>query len=140
MKTKKTLALLLAALLALSLLAGCNSPTPSGGETPKPTAAPAGDPTEAPKPAPAGKSDKIMQIGTSQSCSTLDPINGYDYWYTIRYGVGETLMKFGVDMSPSPWLAAEMPTVSADNLTWTVLLRDDVTFSTGEKLTGKKLI
>lgn len=139
MKTKKTLALLLALLLAFSLLAGCGAP---GADAPKttaaPTANPGGSPTANPAEAPAGKSDRIMQIGTSQSCSTLDPVNGYDYWYTIRYGVGETLLKFGVDMSPSPWLAAEMPTVSADNLTWTVKLRDDVTFSTGEKLTAEK--
>ena len=121
MNGKKTPAILLAALLVLSLLTACAS---SGG-TPKASAAPV-------------ETDKVMKIGTSQSCSTLDPANGYDYWYTVRYGVGETLMKFGEDMSPSPWLAKEKPQVSEDNLSWTVQLRDDVVFSSGEKLTAEK--
>lgn len=80
-----------------------------------------------------------MVIATPQSSTTLDPVNGYDYWYILRYGVGETLMKFSMDMTPSPWLAESMPEISEDQLPWTVKIRDDVTFSTGEKLTAEKV-
>ena len=61
MNSKKLIALLLSALLVLSLLAGCNNsvqpvqteaPTPAPTEAPKPTAAPTAAPTDAPSPAP----------------------------------------------------------------------------------------
>lgn len=117
MRRRTILALLVSTMLLLFLV-GCGSSTSSGE---------------------AASTDKDMNIGTTQAPTSLDPANTYDDWYTVRYGVGETLMKFGEDMTPSPWLAAEMPTVSDDKLTWTVKLRDDVTFSTGEKMTGEKV-
>lgn len=118
--------------MLLVLLVGCGSSASSG------SASDASSTAASESSGAAVQTDKIMNIGTTQAATTLDPANSYDDWYTLRYGVGETLMVFGEDMTPSPWLAAEMPTVSDDKLTWTVKLRDDVTFSNGEKLTGEK--
>ncbi len=143
MKTRKILALLLAAVLLLAL-AGCGGSSQaepsSGSSSPAASNAAANNGAEAAAAVEASdtQSDRIMQLGTSQGSASLDPINGYDYWYMLRYGVCETLMKFNMDMTPAPWLAAEMPTVSEDGLTWTVRIRDDVVFSSGEKLTAAK--
>lgn len=147
MKKHKILALLLTAVLALSLLAGCggssggSSSAPADNSSSENAAVPAenNNETAAAQEASEGQSERIMQLGTAQGSSTLDPVNGYDYWYMLRYGVCETLMKFNMDMTPAPWLAAEMPTVSEDQLTWTVKIRDDAAFSTGEKLTAEKV-
>ena len=114
---KKTLSILLTAAIILALMAGCGS----GG----------GQDSDVPT---------TMVIGTSQSCTTIDPANGYDYWYYIRYGVGETLMKFREDMTPEPWLAESYPTVSDDHLTWTVTIRNDACFSDGTALTAQKAL
>ena len=114
---KKFFAICLSVFIVVSLAAGCGSGGKESQDLPT-----------------------TMIIGTSQSCTTLDPANGYDYWYLLRYGVGETLMKFGEDMTPEPWLAESYPTVSDDRLTWTVVLRDDINFSNGEKVTAQKAL
>lgn len=155
MQIKKLLCLLLSALLLVSLLAGCGGSSASSGASDSAASGSAsssgaasgttggitaneGVAAAAAVEASTAQSDRIMQLGSYQGSSSLDPINGYDYWYMLRYGVCETLMKFGPDMSPTPWLAADMPTVSEDGLTWTVVIRDDVVFSNGEKLTAEK--
>ena len=146
MKTSKILALILAVLM-LASLAGCGgsgqstAPASSNSSSNDAPTAPAENNNEAAAAQEASEeqSERIMQLGTAQGSTTLDPVNGYDYWYMLRYGVCETLMKFNMDMTPAPWLAAEMPTVSDDQLTWTVKIRDDAVFSTGEKLTAEKV-
>ena len=132
MRRKAILALLLSTMLMLFLVSCGSSGSNESASSGSSAAASGGSGAAVP-------TDKVMKIGSTQACTSLDPANGYDHWYTVRYGVGETLMKFNDDMTPSPWLAAEMPTVSDDQLTWTVNVRDDVTFSTGEKLTGEKV-
>ena len=151
MKASKISALLLALVMIVSL-AGCGSSgqssapaaSDSGGSAAGAQAAQAenanvGLEEAAAVEASSEQKDRIMQLGTAQGSTTLDPVNGYDYWYMLRYGVCETLMKFNMDMTPAPWLAAEMPTVSEDGLTWTVRIRDDAVFSNGEKLTAEKV-
>ncbi|MGL5810018.1 MAG: ABC transporter substrate-binding protein [Nocardioides sp.] len=56
----------------------------------------------------------------------------YEMWgLTYDYLVGYSM----TDMSPEPSLATEWET-SADGLTWTFTMRDDVTWSDGKKLTA----
>ena len=51
--------------------------------------------------------DKIVRVaGTvSVSSSSMDPAKGWDGWYIVRYGVGETLFKVGDGLKIEPWLA-----------------------------------
>ncbi|MCQ2510293.1 MAG: ABC transporter substrate-binding protein [Lachnospiraceae bacterium] len=79
--------------------------------------------------------DAILTIASPQTCATLDPVNGYDYWYYLRYGVGETLMKFTEDMTPEPWLV-DTYEMEEDQLTWHFTLKDGITFSNGTELTA----
>ncbi len=55
------------------------------------------------------------------------------FLYNGLYGLDEHL-------DPVPVLAAGPPTVSADRLTWTVRLRDDVTFHDGTALTADDVV
>lgn len=70
---------------------------------------------------------------------TVEPAHDWDGWYLVRWGVGETLVKYGDDGTFEPWLA-ESWEVADDNLTWTFKLRDDVVFSNGEKMTATKVV
>ncbi len=77
-----------------------------------------------------------LVIGTGQTCTTLDPVLNFDGWYTVRFGIGETLTKFNDDYSVSGWLASDY-SASDDNTVWTFTIRDDVFFSNGDKLTAE---
>lgn len=65
---------------------------------------------------------------------TLDPAYNWDGWELEYYGVTENLLKLTDDYNIEPWLAESVENV--DEYTWTINLRDDVTFSNGEKMTG----
>jgi peptide/nickel transport system substrate-binding protein len=62
----------------------------------------------------------------------VNPHNAYSGWACIRYGIGETLVKYSDDFEIEPWLAKEWENV--DELTWKITLQDDVTFSSGRKM------
>lgn len=64
----------------------------------------------------------------------IDPHNTYSGWACIRYGVGETLFRYSDAMEIEPWLATGYEQV--DELTWTITLRDGVTFTSGRALDG----
>ena len=53
----------------------------------------------------------------------------------VRYGIGETLIKFDKNMNVIPWLA-ESWKISGDKLIWTFKIKDKATFSSGNKVTG----
>ena len=142
MKLRKILALTCAASMTASLLlTGCGS---SASETTaaaeEAAAAEAADDTEAAADsetaAGAVNTDAVLTIASPQCSATLDPVNGYDYWYLVRYGVCETLMGFNEDMTPYCWLA-ESYEMEDDQLTWHFTIRDDVTFSNGNPLTAE---
>ncbi len=109
------------------LLSGC------GGGTPDDTAL-AGTSDEDHF-ASASEKNQLV-IGTGQTCTTLDPVLNFDGWYTVRFGIGETLTKFNDDYSVSGWLASDY-SASDDNTVWTFTIRDDVFFSNGDKLTAE---
>ena len=112
---KKTLALLLAMLMALALLSGC-------GDSAKPAQA---------------AEKKVMIIGDTTFNAenweeTIDPHRTYNGWPCIRYGVGETLVHYTDTMELEPWLATAWS--NDGNLTWTVTLREGVKFSSGRNM------
>ncbi|MBQ1510357.1 MAG: ABC transporter substrate-binding protein [Selenomonadaceae bacterium] len=82
---------------------------------------------------------KVLTIGDTTFNSSneepdVNPHNAYAGWACIRYGVGETLIRYSDDMEIQPWLAVKWENV--DDLTWKITLRDDVTFSSGRKMDG----
>lgn len=117
--TRKTCSALIAGLFVLSALAGCGG----GGRD---AASRAGG-------------EKVFTYGTmaygpAMETTSTDPHNSYDGWATIRYGVGETLFKFDENMQLVPWVAEKFERM--DDYTIKVLIRDNVLFSNGKKVTG----
>jgi ABC-type oligopeptide transport system substrate-binding subunit len=58
----------------------------------------------------------------------------------IAQNVFNGLVKFDNNLNIVPDIASAMPTVSADGLTYTFKLRQDVTFSNGDKVTSKDVL
>ena len=114
---KKRFPLILSFCLALSLLSACGK-----GETPS-----------------AAPSKKTMVIGDTTFNSenweeTVDPHRTYNGWACIRYGIGETLVRYTDSMDLEPWLAADWS--NDGSCTWTVTLREGVKFSSGRDMDG----
>ena len=65
---------------------------------------------------------------------SMDPANNWDGWEMQYYGITENLLKLTDDFEVEPWLAESCDMV--DETTWKLVLRDDVTFSNGEKMTA----
>jgi len=113
MNWKKLLAAVLALGLIAGVMAGCGSDKA------------------------ASNGEKALVIGDTTFNSSneepdVNPHNAYAGWACIRYGIGETLIKYSDKMELQPWLATKWENV--DELTWKFTLRDDVTFSSGRKM------
>ncbi|WP_097005949.1 ABC transporter substrate-binding protein [Lacrimispora amygdalina] len=115
-KVKKIIAVFISAAVCGILLSGCgassNAKTSAG----------------------AAEGKKTLVIGSAQSAGTLDPIQAYNGWYPIRYGICQTLTKMNDDYSITGWLAEDGYTSNDDNTVWTFTIKDKVTFSNGNKL------
>lgn len=87
----------------------------------------------------ADKGGKVLKVGGTVSViSQLDPAKDWDGWYIVRYGVGETLFKIDKEGKAQPWLAEKLENI--DPMTWKLTIKDNVTFSNGEKMTAEKVI
>ncbi|MPW26164.1 ABC transporter substrate-binding protein [Alkalibaculum sp. M08DMB] len=80
-----------------------------------------------------------LNVATELFSYSLDPAVDYESWFVMRWGTGETLVKFADDYSFEPWLA-ESWNIADDNLTWTFVLKDGVKFSNGEDMTASKVV
>lgn len=114
MKWKKLAALMIGALLCVGAITGCSHD--SAGSS-------------------SGK--KVLTIGDTTFNSSneepdVNPHNAYAGWACIRYGIGETLVKYSDDMELQPWLAVKWE--NTDPLTWKLTLRDNVKFSSGRAM------
>ena len=91
-----------------------------------------GDPDEA-----AAGGDLI--VGTTDAPTALDPAVVYDTNSSqALFNIGETLVGFPPgETEVAPFLAAELPEISDDGLTYTFELRDDAVFSNGKELTSE---
>lgn len=101
-------------LISLFVLAGCGS-------------------SDAPK-------EKILHYGTTaygpaMENAGLNPHVSYQGWSAVRYGVGETLVRFTETMEVAPWLADSWQMI--DDHTVRFHIRDGVTFSNGKPLTAE---
>lgn len=100
-----------------------------------PTVAPA-----APQAAPAAESAgavarlRLALVGDESTLTPYTYVTGYPGWnlLTLQY---DTLYQLDLNGVPQPWLATSA-TVSADGLTVTLELRDDVTWHDGQPLTA----
>ena len=115
-KTRRTctaIASVMAVVAALSLV-GCGSPTPE--EALPGEGAPA----------------KELHAGSTTYffAESMDPASDWDSWYLSYYGIVENLFRVSDDLTAEPWLA-ESADVADDGLTWTIKVREGVTFSNG---------
>ncbi len=140
MKLRKLTAIAASAALCAGLLSGCGGS--SSEETTAESSAAVSEASEAADGTEqtASTGTKTLVIGdttfnASNEEPDVNPHNAYAGWACIRYGVGETLIKYSDEMEIEPWLATEWENV--DELTWTITLRDDVTFSSGREMDGE---
>lgn len=76
-----------------------------------------------------------MTFADTQSPTSMDIAEGWNDWYTSRYGVTETLFVLDQNLAAKPFLCESAE--NTDSLTWVLKLRDDVTFQNGEKMTAQ---
>ena len=154
---KKTLALLLALLMRLSLIAGC-AKTPADPETPDVTQNPAATNTEEPK---ESKNDTTpLVVGYSPFSSKFSPFFAESAYDTDVYGMtavpllnsdrtgaiimkgieGETVEYNGTAYTYTGIADATITENADGTVFYDFVLRDDVTFSDGEPLTVDDVI
>ncbi len=147
--TKRTLERLLAGVVALSLvLAACgpvSTPIPAGDE--EPTAANGGGDDEPTAPPDTGaEGGGTVTISFVQEPDNLSPLYTTMYFSAITRDFWlRGLFTLDDQLVPRPTLAAEVPTaenggISADGLTITIKIRDDLTWSDGEPLTANDFV
>lgn len=79
-----------------------------------------------------------LTVALSDNPLTCDPINMSSHDSMIlSQTIWENLVEFDVDGVLRPQLAKALPTISADKLTYSFELRDDVVFHNGQKLTSE---
>jgi peptide/nickel transport system substrate-binding protein len=144
MKKRLWLALNLLAVGAVALAACAPAATT---EAPQPTSPPATSPPQATAPPPPTDTPAPAFSGTAiitfvQQPTTLNPIYATQWFSTITTQFWlKGLWSFDPNNQPIPEIASEIPTpenggLSADGLTLTINLRDDVVWSDGEPLTA----
>jgi peptide/nickel transport system substrate-binding protein len=147
--TKKILVLLFAlALLAAACSDSADTTTTTAGETTttaaggtdETTTTAASTTTAAPAVAcPSEEGGGTVVIGTTDSIASLDAADAYATrdWEILK-NFNEPLLKWvpGSGEEIVPGLAASMPVPSDDGLTWTVTLREGLTYADGTPLTA----
>ncbi len=119
---KKSLSIILAALLCIGMVAGCSS-----SETTSDLGT--GEVEET--------GSNIIVVADTQYPTSLDLAQSWDSWYTSRWGITETLYKLDDNLEPQPLLAESCE--MQDENTWVITLRDDVTFQNGNKMTAESV-
>ncbi len=91
-------------------------------------------------PTTSNSSDRIS-VGSIQKPRTLDPADGYEAAISdIITSLGDRLYTYDGDTDKlKPQLATELPKVSPDGLTYTIPLRQGVTFHDGEPFNAKAM-
>ncbi len=125
----KLLCLLMTAVLAVGVLAGCSGQSQGqvqgstgGGST---------------------GGEKTVVIGIASDLKTLDPGHMYEvFGNMISYATYDMLFRFEKDdtQAPQPSLVTDGWTLDDTNTVYTFPLREDVTFSSGNKLTSADVV
>ncbi len=85
--------------------------------------------------------DQALRFPIQHDVSTLDPaMIDTEAEGAIAQNLFDGLLKFDSNLNISPDIASALPTVSADGLTYTFKLRQDVVFSNGDKVTSKDVL
>lgn len=84
------------------------------------------------------KKEKVFTMGTEEFSKGIDPSNEWDGWYTMRYGIGETLFSLDENLHPQPWLASGYRAISAN--IWEIDLKSGIVFSDGDTLTPQMVV
>lgn len=79
-----------------------------------------------------------LNFGVTNFAESLEPTDGYFSWALVRYGLGETLVRFDDKMQQVPWLASGWQ-ISDDKLTWTFTIDEKAVFSNGDKVTAQRV-
>ncbi|MEQ8154072.1 MAG: ABC transporter substrate-binding protein [Clostridiaceae bacterium] len=118
MKKRKLAALFMACAIAVSVFAGCGSSKSVSGSSQK----------------------KDVTLGLAQLAfyNVWDPHTDWNGWYSVRYGVTETLFKLSENLEITPWLAEGYKNI--DNSTWKITLKKDVKFSNGNEVTPEMVV
>ncbi|MCR4944714.1 MAG: ABC transporter substrate-binding protein, partial [Clostridium sp.] len=83
------------------------------------------------------KADKELVFGTTSSTKSLDPANGYSGWYTVRYGVAETLFKLSSSMEIENWLADGYEYINPTTVK--IILKKNIKFQNGKEMTSESV-
>ncbi|WP_405860409.1 ABC transporter substrate-binding protein [Streptomyces sp. NBC_00090] len=111
---------------AAAILAGAVALTAAACTNPGSTAGDSGGPKDS------------AVVGIAYEPETLSPLLGYGKDGNSK--IFDGLLAFDADMKLRPALAAELPHISADGLTYTYTLREGVTFSDGAPFTSKDVV
>jgi ABC-type oligopeptide transport system substrate-binding subunit len=85
--------------------------------------------------------DQTLKFPILDDYATLDPaVADAETDQEIGQNLFNGLVKFDNSLNVVPDIAASMPTVSSDGLTYTFTLRKDVTFWNGDKVTSKDVL
>lgn len=79
-----------------------------------------------------------LVVGIANEPDTLSPLLGYGKDGNSK--IFDGLLTRNAEMELEPALAAQLPEISEDGLTYTYLLRDDVEFSDGEPFTADDVV
>ena len=92
--------------------------------------------------APSSPGDGRITIGTTLTARTLDPADAYETFPGILlYNLGDRLYTYEPGTTDLvPQLATEMPTISADGLTYTMPLRQGVTLHDGTPFNAEVMV
>ena len=82
--------------------------------------------------------NSTLKIGDPQFTAGIDPAKDWEGWFTIRFGIGETLFRLTEDFNVEPWLASSYKKI--DNQTWEIHLKENITFSNGNPLNSDAVI
>lgn len=133
---KRVIALMMAMAMTMGLLAGCGK---KAEETKFPGSQDTGETVAAGETKASGETEaaqteeKHLNVAYHSQIKNLDP--GTSSWDTTRIGVGERLFRINDDLEVEPWLAESCEQV--DEVTWVLILRDDVFFTNGKKMDGE---
>lgn len=85
--------------------------------------------------------DGILRIGVASAPSNINPLDsGSEVTRWIAEPVVESLYTYDDQLRSVPLLAAGEPTISADQLTWTIPLRRDVRWHNGDLLVADDVV
>ncbi|GHH17441.1 hypothetical protein GCM10017674_68410 [Streptomyces gardneri] len=111
---------------ATAILAGAVALTAAACTNPGSTAGASGGPKDS------------AVVGIAYEPETLSPLLGYGKDGNSK--IFDGLLAFDADMKLKPALAVKLPHITADGLTYTYTLRNDVTFSDGAPFTAKDVV